>query len=106
MCPPTRSSVSKPCLRGVRSRSWRVWRQDLASEAALAVVTAADLSEEMRGWVRKALTDTLGEIPTLAFEIDPKLLGGLRLRLPHFELDATVAGRLDAAVKAMKGDDR
>jgi F-type H+-transporting ATPase subunit b len=79
-------------------------RQDLACEGTLAVVTAADLSGEMRDRVRKALTDTLGEIPTLVFETDPNLLGGLRLRMPHVELDATVAGRLDKAAKAIRGD--
>jgi len=96
------------CLEAVLARQEQAdlthMRQDLATEGTLAVVTAVQLSDEMRGRVRKALTDTLGEIPTLAFETDPYLLGGLSLRLPHGELDATVAGRLDAAAKAMGGD--
>lgn len=78
-------------------------RQDLAAGGTLTLVTAAELSDEMRGRLREALTDRLGESPTLAFETDPDVLGGLRLRLPHGVLDLSVAGRLDAAAKAMAG---
>lgn len=81
-------------------------RHDLVGGGTLTLVTAAELSEEMRGRMRHALTDALGESPTLAFEADPDVLGGLRLRLPHGELDATVAGRLNAAAMAMRaGED-
>jgi F-type H+-transporting ATPase subunit b len=79
--------------------------KDLASGGSLALVTATALPEEVRGRMRSALTEALGAAPDLAFETDSAVLGGLRLRLPHGELDATVAGRLDAAAKAMAGGD-
>jgi F-type H+-transporting ATPase subunit b len=78
-------------------------RQDLAAGGTLTVVTVAELSEDIRERMRGALTHALGESPDLAFETDPNLLGGLRLRLPHGVLDASVAGRLATAAMAMAG---
>ena len=68
-------------------------------------MTAATLPEEARGRMRAALAEALGEAPEVAFETDSEVFGGLRLRLPHGELDASVAGRLDTAAKVMAGDD-
>jgi F-type H+-transporting ATPase subunit b len=79
--------------------------EDISSGGGLAIVTATALPEEMRGRMRAALAEALGEAPEVAFETDSEVLGGLRLRLPHGELDASVAGRLDAAAKVMAGDD-
>jgi F-type H+-transporting ATPase subunit b len=79
--------------------------EDVTSGGGLAIFTAAALPDETRGRMRAALAEALGEAPELAFETDSEVLGGLRLRLPHGELDASVSGRLDAAAKAMAGDD-
>jgi F-type H+-transporting ATPase subunit b len=79
--------------------------EDISSGGGLAIVTATALPEEMRGRMRAALAEALGEAPEVAFETDGEVLGGLRLHLPHGELDASVAGRLDAAAKVMAGDD-
>ncbi|PWJ20254.1 F0F1 ATP synthase subunit delta [Jannaschia seohaensis] len=80
-------------------------RRDLSSGGGLTLVTVMALSEDMRERMCAALGAALGDVPALSFELDPGILGGLRLRLPHGELDASVAGRLEAAARAMAGGD-
>ncbi len=81
-------------------------REDLApANARLRVVTAAPMSADRQKSWTKALQRSLGTDTDPQFEVEPDLLGGVELRLPHEVLDLSWAGKLDAAAKRIREDD-
>lgn len=81
-------------------------KQDLAAGGRVTVITASNLTEQMRGELQTALAETFGDGVSVFFETDAELLGGVVLRLPHGLLDASVGARLSAAAeKMMEGED-
>lgn len=80
-------------------------RRDAAGQA-IEVRTADEPSETDRKAWTEALRRWFGEDVRADFAIDPGLLGGVLLRLPHSELDLTWARHLrEAEARMLGGDD-
>ncbi len=60
------------------------------------VITAVPLSDEEKATFQKALEEKLGGSVTVEFRVDPKILGGVVLRIGDRVLDASVARQLRA----------
>ncbi len=60
------------------------------------VITAVPLSDEEKATFQKALEEKLGGPVTVEFRVDPKILGGVVLRIGDRVLDASVARQLRA----------
>ncbi len=59
------------------------------------VVSAVPLTEEEQATVRRELTARLGEAIELSFQVDPRILGGLTLRIGDRVIDGSMAGHLE-----------
>lgn len=60
------------------------------------ITSAVELSEEERDALRKALTQRYGDGLVFGFNVDPSLMGGLRVRVGDRLIDMSVASRLAA----------
>ena len=60
------------------------------------VVSAAELSESERTSMRETLTKQYGPDLIFSFNVDPSLMGGLRVRVGDRLIDTSVASRLAA----------
>ncbi len=60
------------------------------------VVTAVPLTEEEKALFRQALEEKMGAAVAVEFSVDPKILGGVVLRIGDRILDASVARQLRA----------
>jgi F-type H+-transporting ATPase subunit b len=70
--------------------------------AAAEVVSALPLSEAEQKTIRSEMTRKAGaEIP-VAFQVDPDLLGGLKIRVGDRVIDGSVAGQIDSLRKSMR----
>ena len=58
----------------------------LASQGDIEIIAATDLDGAEKAKIEQAVTDALGEVATLRFITDPKLIAGLELRSAHFVL--------------------
>jgi F-type H+-transporting ATPase subunit b len=77
--------------------------RDLAGDEELSVVAPGAMPEADRATWRAVLRERLGRHVAIAFREDPSLIGGVALHFPHGRLDFSVAGRLDRALREMKG---
>jgi F0F1-type ATP synthase delta subunit len=69
--------------------------QRLESQVAEVVVTTAiELSSDQRAKIKKAVEERMGAI-ALVEQVDPTIIGGIRIVAGSKELDATVKGRLE-----------
>lgn len=72
------------------------------SGATLTIVSSGPLSDaDEQAW-RGALTDRFGADAPLVFTIEPEILGGAELGLPHANLRFSVADRLSRAIRSME----
>jgi F-type H+-transporting ATPase subunit delta len=60
------------------------------------VTSAVPLTEAERAALRAKLVDRFGTELEFQFEVDPELIGGVRLRVGDQVIDGSVAGRLAA----------
>ena len=60
------------------------------------ITSAAELSEREKEQIRQRLVAEHGEGMTFAFEVDPALMGGLRVRVGDHLTDNSIASRLAA----------
>ena len=75
-------------------------RGEVAAEVTSArALTAAESSE-----LKRVLKNKLGREPKLELHVDPKLLGGLRLKVGSRMIDSSLRTKLDALRAAMKGN--
>jgi len=72
-------------------------------EIAAEVVSARELSPAETAELRNILKDKLGREPRLTAQVDPKLLGGLVLRIGSRMIDSSLRTKLDGLRAAMKG---
>ena len=72
-------------------------------EVAAEVTSARPLSAEETAELRRVLKDKLGREPRLTTHVDPKLLGGLKLKLGSRMIDSSLRTKLDSLRAAMKG---
>ena len=70
----------------------------VASGAAVAVkaevTSAIELTEKEKEQLRQRLSAQYGEAMTFTFQVDPSLLGGLRVRVGDKLIDTSIASRL------------
>ena len=72
-------------------------------EVAADVTSARTLSDEETAELRRVLKDKLGREPRLTLHVDPKLLGGLVLKVGSRMIDSSLRTKLDGLRAAMKG---
>ena len=72
-------------------------------EVAAEVTSARTLSDDETAELRRVLKEKLGREPRLTMHVDPKLLGGLVLRVGSRMIDSSLRTKLDGLRAAMKG---
>lgn len=72
-------------------------------EVAAKVTTARPLSGEETAELKRVLKENLGREPKVELKVDPKLLGGLVLRVGSRMIDSSLRTKLDALRAAMRG---
>ena len=72
-------------------------------EIAAEVTSARELSAAETAELRRVLKDKLGREPKLTAHVDPKLLGGLVVRVGSRMIDSSLRTKLDGLRAAMKG---
>ena len=73
-------------------------------EVAAEIPSARALSAEETAELKRTLKDKLGREPKLELHVDPKLLGGLRLKIGSRMIDSSLRTKLDSLRAAMKGN--
>jgi F-type H+-transporting ATPase subunit delta len=84
----------------------RAFEQLLArhrGEVAAEITSAHELSAAETAELRRVLKDKLGREPRLTAHVDPKLLGGLVLKVGSRMIDSSLRAKLDGLRAAMKG---
>jgi len=72
-------------------------------ELTAEVVSARPLNDAQRQTIERTLTGTAGRNVRLALKVDPRILGGLQVKLGSRLVDASLATKLDRLRLAMKG---
>ena len=72
-------------------------------EVAAEIISARELSPEETAELRRVLKDKLGREPKVTAHVDPKLLGGLVLKVGSRMIDSSLRSKLDGLRAAMKG---
>ena len=76
---------------------------DRRSRLVATVTAAAPLTEEQRDRLAAALQRTYGHEVHLNIELDPDVIGGIRVEIGDELIDGTVANRLDGARRRLVG---
>jgi hypothetical protein len=81
----------------------RLSRQQAQAAGLVAWVrSAAPLTEEQRGLLKRRLRERFGQEFVLRVEVDPSLIGGLVITVRDQIFDGSVAGRLDALSERLR----
>jgi F-type H+-transporting ATPase subunit delta len=72
-------------------------------EVVAEVTSARPLSDGEVAELKSMLKDKLGREPRLAAQVDPSLLGGLKLKLGSRMIDSSLRTKLDGLRAALKG---
>jgi len=80
---------------GVKGGKIAVLEGEAVSGASAEVTTALPLTTEEQETVRKDVLARLGGGATTTFRVDPRILGGMVVRLGDRVVDGSVAGKLD-----------
>jgi hypothetical protein len=81
----------------------RLTRQQAQAAGLVAWVrSAAPLTEEQRGLLKRRLRERFGQEFVLRVEVDPSLIGGLVITVRDQIFDGSVAGRLDALSERLR----
>jgi F-type H+-transporting ATPase subunit b len=75
---------------------------ELPSEPKAGVTSALPLSEEEQAFIRKEVAAKAGAGIGIDFQVDPDLLGGLKIQIGDRVIDGSVAGRIDSLRKSME----
>ncbi|MCX6640822.1 MAG: ATP synthase F1 subunit delta [bacterium] len=79
--------------------AWKAFRQywdEYRSRLDVKVISAIALTDDQQQKLTDKLSKKTGKYIILNYELDPKVLGGIRLQIGHQLLDATIAGKLEA----------
>jgi F-type H+-transporting ATPase subunit b len=75
---------------------------ELPSAASAEVVSALPLTENEQSSIRREVAKRTGAEVRIAFQVDPDVLGGLKIRIGDRVVDGTVAGRVDSLRKSIR----
>jgi F-type H+-transporting ATPase subunit delta len=81
-------------LRSIRAAFHELYNKR-ARRVKVQVYSAVPLSDEQRARLEAGVRQRFGLEPILVTHVDPRLLGGLRVRVGDTQIDATVRARLD-----------
>jgi F-type H+-transporting ATPase subunit b len=87
---------------GVKSGKVVVLEGESVSGAAAEVTSALPLTSAEQETVKKDITAKLGGSASVAFKVNPNILGGLVIRVGDKILDGSVAGRLEGLRASLK----
>ena len=74
---------------------------ELTGEAA-EITSALPLSKEEQAAVKKNVVNKMGAKTNIEFHVDPKILGGLVIRVGDKVLDGSISGQLEGLHKSLK----
>jgi F-type H+-transporting ATPase subunit delta len=72
-------------------------------EVAAEVTSARELKDDEFAELKRVLKDRLGREPRVTAQVDPSLLGGLKVKLGSRMIDTSLRTKLEAIRAAMKG---
>ena len=87
---------------GVKSGRITVLEGATVSGVSAEVTSALPLTADEKESVRKDILSKLGESATVAFRVDPQIMGGLVVRVGDKVLDGSVAGQLESLRTSLK----
>lgn len=87
---------------GVKSGRIIVLEGATVSGVSAEVTSALPLTADEKESVRKDILSKLGESATVAFRVDPQIMGGLVVRVGDKVLDGSVAGQLEGLRASLK----
>lgn len=80
---------------GVKKGKVVLLEGETVSGASAEVTSALPLTQKEQDAVKKDVVGKLGDSATISFRVDPKILGGLVIRIGDKVLDGSVAGKLE-----------
>lgn len=80
---------------GIKSGRVTVLEGSILSGASAEVTSALPLTDDEQKTVKQDILSRIGNQATIAFRVDPSILGGLVVRVGDKVLDGSVAGQLD-----------
>lgn len=86
--------------RGILHALKRLTRLDVESRSAL-IVSATELDTPNRVTIEENLTKQYGNDLTYSYQVDARLLGGIRIRVGNDVLDGSVLSRLNRLSDAL-----
>ncbi len=76
------------------SEAFQTYWDELRAHLDVTVLSAVDLTEAQKKTITEKLSTRTGKNVELQCEVDPSILGGIRVQIGHQLLDGTVTGRL------------
>jgi F-type H+-transporting ATPase subunit delta len=78
------------------AEAYEVLRTDELQILGATIFTAESLSEDDYNSIRESLAKSTGKKIEINSEVNPDLVGGLKLRLGNLFIDGSIRGRLDS----------
>ena len=78
------------------AEAYEVLRTDELQILGATIFTAESLSEDDYNSIRESLAKSTGKKVEIISEVNPDLVGGLKLRLGNLFIDGSIRGRLDS----------
>jgi F-type H+-transporting ATPase subunit delta len=83
-----------PVLFRIRRDFDRMWAEE-HKLLAVTLTSAVELDDDIKDDIRKKIEDETGRKVEFDSKVDPELLGGLKLQVGNFVMDASVRSRLE-----------
>ena len=85
-------------------RAYRRLAAEHRGEATAEVVTARPLNDDQLAGLKRQLKSRAGRDVTIDATVDPKILGGIVVKLGSQQIDASIRTKLNRLAQAMKGE--
>jgi F-type H+-transporting ATPase subunit delta len=85
-------------------RAFRRLAAEHRGEATAEVVTARPLNDDQLAGLKRQLKSRAGRDVTIDATVDPKILGGIVVKLGSQQIDASIRTKLNRLAQAMKGE--
>jgi F-type H+-transporting ATPase subunit b len=95
-------SLINEFFSGVRSGRVMMMEDTQLSGQSAEVTSALPLTSEEKDVVRQDILTKIGNQATVAFRVDPSILGGLIIRVGDKVMDASVSGQLDSLRQSLR----